>query len=355
MVLWLLPSLLWGCAGPTSPFGALEFGSGDGVEIRDVPIQDVSSREAGPRPSLKKEELVVTPKRQVLHMASPLQVGVKPRSPDAAATELLVTYNKRNVTGAFQQYSTRERASGNQLRYVYDKLRLRPDRRHEIDIYTKDRGRWTSHLAFLPPDCPVSQPRAIASVAPFDPPYAYLEAINTQASDHRLSASLLAGLIAQESGFEPFTVSRAKALGLTQVTPLADEELKKIRPYWSRDARVAKLKPAEIEGLIRAKKIGSKQDWRLNPALSIEGGSLYLEYLRDYWNLPENKKILEANTSIPYPEVILASYNSGAARVKSKIKDRGRDWLGDSELKEAFKYVNNVTSYCYHFSKEAQP
>ena len=49
--------------------------------------------------------------------------------------------------------------------------------------------------------------------------------------------------------------------------------------------------------------------------------------------------------------MILASYNSGSARVKNIIQEKGDEWLKDPALQEAFKYVNKVSSFCFHFSQ----
>jgi hypothetical protein len=341
----IIGSILCGCAGPTSPFGGLDFGSGDGGFFSD------QSKES-------TKIITVTPKRQVLHKPAPLQIEVTGTSTISSGTlaqpQIRVIYNNKDVTHAFLRYAGREKHSAGVVDYIYEKLHLRPDRRHQIDIYLQSQGRILSHIEYLPPDCPLDTPRSIASVAPFRPRHDYISTINASARSHHINPSLLAGLIAQESGFEPDLVSRAKAVGLTQVTPLADEEIKKLRPEWARDSRVENLDPSELGALIQERKIGGIQDWRLDPSLAIEGGALYLDYLHDYWSLPENKSLLYANPKVTYSEVILASYNSGAARVKNKIQSHGQQWLDDDDLKEAFKYVNSVESYCYHFSSGAR-
>ena len=338
---FLLSFLLMGCAGPTTPFGGLEFWSGDGQFF--TASQDQVS-----------ENVSLTPNRQVLHMTSPLKVEYTATDTSTKETKIYVTYNQKDVTQAFERYAQQENGSNQHVKYIYPKLRLAPNRRHQIDIYVKSKEKILSHVSYLPPECSLGTPRSIASIDPFKPERNYLGTINYLARENQLNPAFLAGLIAQESGFDSEMVSRSKAVGLTQVTPVADEELKKLRPEWNRDARIESLRPHEVEDLIRHRKLSGQQDWRLDPVLAIEGGALYLNYLRDYWSSAENKLLLKSQPKVRETEVILASYNSGASRVKNKIQKHGANWLDDEDLKEAFKYVSNVESYCYHFSSEAK-
>ena len=100
-----------------------------------------------------------------------------------------------------------------------------------------------------------------------------------------------------------------------------------------------------------AQEINSKNDWRLDEKKSIEGGILYLNYLSQYWNKTEKEDILSDvfKQDIPKTDILLASYNSGAYRVKKSILKNRKDWLFDDSLHEARKYVMNIKSYCYSF------
>lgn len=338
-LLFLSFIFLTGCAGPTTPFGGLDFWTGDGHFFK-------ASVEA---PTL---DLDISPGRQVLHKSSSIKIEYTPTGTRKDDVKINVIYNHRDVTKAFERRALASEQEGKQIIYIYPNLRLLPDRRHDIEIFIRKGGQIVSQRKYLPPNCSMETPRSIASIAPFKPERNYLGTITHLAREHKMNPSFLAGLIAQESGFDSELVSRSKALGLTQVTSVADDELKKLRPEWSRDARIETLDSKEVASLIRQKKIGAKQDWRLDPELAIEGGALYLNYLREYWNSVENKTLLRAHPNVAYTEVILASYNSGASRVKIRIQKHGDDWLDDDDLKEAFKYVNNVESYCYHFSTE---
>ncbi len=341
----LASGLLLGCAGPISPFGGLDVWSGDGemfwLDSTEMNASDFS----------------LYPRRQVLHRPSNLKIAfnlVETNSKEKP--QLKVIYNRKDVTNTFLKSAKMREETENsekQIQYVFNKLILKPDRKHKIDVYWREKKSESySHLTYLPPECALNSSLRMTSTAPFFPKQEYITTIKSIALSQQLNPSLLAGLIAQESGFVPTRISYAKAVGLTQVTSIADEEIRKLRPDWNSDPRIDKLSVSEVENLILNKEIGKSQDWRLDPAQAIEGGALYLNYLINYWNLPENKSLLSLNPKTKTTAVILASYNSGAARVKSKIKANGEHWLDNSELKEAFKYVNSVVSYCYHFSEE---
>jgi hypothetical protein len=326
------------CAGPASPFGAVEVWSGDGKSF----VYKTSEMPA--------KEYSLFPKRQVLHRESDfvLKFNVEPENHDS---QIKMTYNGKDVTNTFLKATVVEHEKQD-IKYVFKKLNLKPDRKHKIDIYwaTETDGVF-SRIPYLPPVCFLKDDFELLSTKPFRPGKAILNSINQTAEAQQLNPSLLAGLIAQESGFKTTQVSYAKAVGLTQITPVAEEEIKKLRPDWPSDSRIEDLDLFTIHQLIMNHEINRKLDWRLDPPLAIEGGALYLNYLINYWNNEENKALLADYPNISLTSVVLASYNSGPLRVKNKIKADGNKWLENSELKEAFKYVNSVSSYCYHFSE----
>ena len=96
--------------------------------------------------------------------------------------------------------------------------------------------------------------------------------------------------------------------------------------------------------------INKNNDWRLDKYKSLEGGAVFLRQLTDYWETEKNLKLLESQfKNIPKTDIILASYNSGAHRVKRNIKKHNKEWIWSKELNEARKYVMNIKSYCYQF------
>lgn len=335
----LLASLfLTACAGPISPFGGVEVWSGDGEKIfyrtAEMPASEFS----------------MSPKRQVLHRESDFTLKFNLKKP-ASASQLKVTYNNKDVTNTFLKSTSIKSDVASSIEYVFNKLKLRPDKHHDINVYWSPSGNGIySRISYLPPVCFLKDDFSLVSTKPFRPGKEIIKSIKDIAKDQQLNPSLLAGLIAQESGFKPTTVSYAKAVGLTQITPVAEEEIKKMRPDWPSDPRIDELNFLTINEMILNKEINRSQDWRLNPPMAIEGGALYLNYLIDYWSTGENKALLNVNPNISLTSVVLASYNSGPLRVKNKIKADGELWLENNELREAYKYVNSVSSYCYHFS-----
>lgn len=355
LLIIILLTTLMGCAGPVSPFGSVELWSGDGHELI------ITAKESS-TPSL-----YLYPKRQVLHRPTDFKMAfnlnefvldIKKSQQIGPLIEpnlqIKITYNKKDVSKTFFKSTKAQKTPLNlQVQYIFNKLNLKPDRRHEIDIYWRaDPNKNYEKMSYLPPVCMIKASRSIATTEPFSPKTEYINEIYKTAFSENLNPSLIAGLIAQESGFNPYEVSWAKAIGLTQVTTLADNEIRAFKPQWPRDPRITKLRVYELRRLIQNQQITMKNDWRLDPTKSILGGALYLNYLIDYWNLPDNQQLLKNNPNTNVSEVILASYNSGAARVKNKIRNDGSAWLDSYDLKEAFKYVNSVMSYCYHFSED---
>ena len=52
--------------------------------------------------------------------------------------------------------------------------------------------------------------------------------------------------------------------------------------------------------------------------------------------------------------LILASYNSGAARVKRAVQSEKVQWKTHHSLKEAVNYLKRVSSFCYHYTKKEE-
>ncbi|MGZ3690736.1 MAG: transglycosylase SLT domain-containing protein [Pseudobdellovibrio sp.] len=331
--------LFAGCAGPVSPFGGVEVWSGDGESFVYKTAE------------LPPDEFSIFPKRQVLHRQSDFVLKFNPKNQKISDSQVKVVYNGKDVTHTFLKSTDIKQNGEKSIQYSFNKLHLSPEKHHDIDVYWRsNENDLFSRVSYLPPVCFLKDDFRLISTLPFKPARTVINSINSTAKEQQLNPSLLAGLIAQESGFKSTQVSFAKAVGLTQITSVAEEEIKRLRPEWPSDPRIDELNFFTLHQLIVSNIINQKQDWRLNPAQAIEGGALYLNYLIDYWNLPENKKLLSENPNISLTTVVLASYNSGAVRVKNKIKADGELWLDDSDLKEAFKYVNSVSSYCYHFS-----
>ncbi|MDC0980458.1 transglycosylase SLT domain-containing protein, partial [Bdellovibrionales bacterium] len=238
----------------------------------------------------------------------------------------------------------------------WEKLRLSPSRSHKIQFqYGGDKRSLAQVNSYEPPDCNMLSMDRINNTKPFTPAKGTLDYLNYWGKKYSYSPSLVAGLIAQESAFNPRAVSWAKAVGLTQVTPLADQEVAKRYRRWPRSKKIRRLPASLLKSWIHLGKVSPKEDWRLDPERSIQGGYEYLHYLHGYWHKKQNLKVFSSiygESPKKLTEIILASYNSGAYRVKSALKSYGPEYLLSSDLNEAKKYVSKVFSYCYHFAQD---
>ena len=355
----LLGLLNIGCAGPSSPFGGIFWSSGDG---RKVNLE--ASRQAAP-------PVAFVPSRQLLHKPTDLRIAIAPSAlgeeTELSALQglenldLVISYNGRDITQSFKRYqsSSEPPASGPDPETIwlkFPRLRLSPAQSHNIEFFARPLGsdRPYTQANYLPPYCELNERRSVADTSPFSPDPDLLQSILQVSEQYQINPALMVGLIAQESGFRSTAVSSARAVGLTQVTPVAAAEIERRRPQWTRHPSLSRWSPREIRQAIDQGRVTARQDWRLDPKKSIEGGALYLEYLERYWNLQSHTELLDQHPEIDYGAVILASYNSGAARVKNRILDNPSDWLGAPGLTEAFRYVNSIYSYCYHFAAQEE-
>ncbi|MEO7652557.1 MAG: lytic transglycosylase domain-containing protein [Bryobacteraceae bacterium] len=112
-----------------------------------------------------------------------------------------------------------------------------------------------------------------------------------------LDPHMLAGVVRQESEFNPMAISRAKAYGLTQILPGTGKEL----------ARRAGIKQFSTPMLFQ-------------PATNLKLGSYYLRMLLDQWGGKW--------------EETLASYNAGKGRVI--------EWLKWGEFREPAEFVETI-------------
>ncbi len=334
-----------GCAGPTSPFGAISLFS--------------SKLEKLEKPSAPSVQVRFLPERQVLHEARDFAVEIVDLQGISSDHNFQIFFNRVEITSSFLLQADRVwNEDRTRMMMTFPNLRLLPRQRNSIHVLyrrsaTDDQPVYAEYLA---PNCRMYDSRRIASVRPFSPPQTLIETIEHHATSNSVNPSFLTALIAQESAFNPAAVSWAKAIGLTQVTPLAEEDIIKSHQGWPRHPGINDMSYLSLKGRILAGEITEHTEWRLNPEMSIVGGISYIKYLLKYWSLPDNAELLQTNypdaSTIP-ADVVLASYNSGPSRVKRALKAHGRDFLYESsDLTEARRYVNRIKSYCYHFADE---
>jgi soluble lytic murein transglycosylase len=128
-------------------------------------------------------------------------------------------------------------------------------------------------------------------------PLHYKDQLLRYARSRDLDLFFLAALIRQESEFDPRAVSRAKAIGLTQVLPSTGREL-------SRKLGYQRFSPAML----------------YRPEVNLNLGTYYLRQLVD---------TLEGHV-----EAALASYNAGLSRA--------RLWLSWAQYREPAEYIETI-------------
>lgn len=347
----MLSSLyLAACAGPVTPLGAVWKwrATGDGGRI----LGDGALRAPAAQNPV---EIAVQPNKQVLHGPSPIRVWIKDPKGDLDLSRLLVRYNGLDVSESFAQNSTVRRRGG-VLEIENRTLSLTPNTNHFIEFMYQSHEGSQAYLNYLPPSCLAFRQKEIKSTGDFRPTAALLSMIERNATQSGLSPVFLSGLIARESGFNSRRVSWNKAIGLTQITSLAEKEIIAQFKDWPRYPGVEESPASFVKVLVLTHQMNRSNEWRLDPLRSIQGGIAYALKLAERWSTQENKERLQKifpNPAEAQTQLVLASYHSGYARVQSALDKRGLHWLESPALREARKYVNSVTSYCEHFSESA--
>ena len=128
-------------------------------------------------------------------------------------------------------------------------------------------------------------------------PFPYRAAITARAKENNVDPYLVAGLIRQESEFDPKVVSYARAIGLTQVMPGTGRELS--RKVGLKGYNTARLKDADT---------------------NLRLGTYYLKSILDSFD--------------GRVEPTLASYNAG--------KSRADRWLTWADYREPAEFIENI-------------
>ncbi|MCC7441927.1 MAG: transglycosylase SLT domain-containing protein [Bdellovibrionales bacterium] len=351
-----------GCAGPNTPLGAVSWLSPRAAidaqalaeEAAERAAQDVRSEATAYAPKLS-----FSPDRQVLHESAPMIVTIRDPFGSVEDYELAVLYDGLDVSGNFLRSAiVHEDLERNEIRVRVPKVRLDSKRDHRIEVTYRSRSGSAVHARYEPPNCHAFRAEEVVHTGRFQPPRRLMSAIRNHSLRAGFNPAFLTGLIAQESGFDPRAVSWARAVGLTQVTPIAAKELVREFPKWPRSPRLNRLPPLAARAMILSGKLKPANDWRLDPEKSVIGGLAYARILAERWSTPASLAYLRATFRDPETEhtrLVLASYHSGYSRVHSALRRRGEGWLRSPSLKEARKYVNRISSYCHHFAEEPLP
>ncbi len=342
---------LFSCAGPMNPFGAITLHEGQKL--------DETSRSPSSYISTTDALIDFLPGRQNWHGAITFKTRIHDKNGIGPRSEVKFFYNDKDITSQIEKYATRSISSDKKtMLFSLQDFRLTIDHENKISVaYQRDDHSAPLIKHYEEPRCPIDSVQKVKDHGRFKSQKTTFNTIEKISMQEGVNPSLLAGLIAQESGFNPRAISWAKAIGLTQVTTLAETHVIEKFPHWPRYKDIKSYSYPMVKSLILMGKINKKNEWRLNEEMSIKGGIEYLRFVKSYWSINSNKRIIQQvfpNQPEIIEEIILASYNSGPFRVKKAIAKRGQDWLTSHKLNEARKYVKKVKSYCYHFSNSGE-
>lgn len=334
------------CAGPYHPFGSdysVTNIKNDIFKKADIKKDDIE---------IESNNIIFSPKYQVLHESRNFSIEIM-RNKTKAKEEIYFFYNNTDITNQVEAISTVEKLK-DKIIYRIQNLTLPPIESHNFSvIYKSSPNAHPIGKSYPFPNCDINE-NPILSSAKIKARSSVKNALKKISQQTHLNSALMAGLIEQESSFNPKAVSWAKAVGLTQITPLAEKQLLETKEY-SAYPKWGRLPASVLKNYIETGKINKNNDWKLNPIESIKGGFDYLEYISSYWKKPQNIEAfpdqLKGNDE-ELTSVILASYNSGPSRVKRNLLKKGIRWLEAKELKEARKYVYKVKSYCRQYAIE---
>ncbi len=354
------------------PFGAktLSWSFNDQSEELHFPTPEKTLQTRAPASASGQEvKIEFSPPRKLWHRAFDLTVSIRDPQTIGPNSRIRFYYGADDVTERVMSYA-RIRYSKNQkeVHFTIPAFRLLPHHNETLMVaYARLDPLGDDYLigkVFEEPYCPFTAAQDLnleSKLKGFSPSADLIAQIKNLAMLHHLNPALIAGLIAQESSFDAQAVSRAKAIGLTQITAPAQqhvlENLGERANYWPRYPGIAHMTPSMIRVLVASGEINPSNEWRLDHERSILGGISYLKYIEAYW---QSFKPLIQRQLTPYSvqhqenilvELILASYNSGPYRVRRNLDRYGQKWLGAPDLGEARKYVHNIKSYCYDFAR----
>lgn len=351
LILTVFLGLMTSCAGPMNPFGA--------INQNQKPINSLNERNPSSYLSSTKALINFFPSRQNWHQSIDFKARVFDENGLGSRSKVRFFYNDKDISNQIFEIAEKKVSKDQKtLTYSIKNFRLNFEEDNRISmIYQRDEHSSPLIKHYDEPVCPIDSVQKVKDHGRFASQKLTFNTIEEISVKEGINPSLLAGLIAQESAFNPKAISWAKAIGLTQVTSLAEQHVIDKHPDWPRYEGIDDFSYPRIKSLIMMGKINKNNEWRLNKAMSIQGGIEYLRFVESYWSTKANKNIIEKvfpNRPEAYEDVILASYNSGPYRVKKAIFKLEENWLKSEKLNEARKYVKKVKSYCFHFSNASE-
>lgn len=210
-------------------------------------------------------------------------------------------------------------------------------------------------------------------------------ALQRWAEDPRLDIdpNLLAALLVKESGGDSLAVSEAPALGLAQLTPAADADLRAMvqaAPFawmrtevaqWPRDPSVhdRPVTRAGIDSLLASGALGARSEYLFDPYTSARAAAFWVRLLINKWTSDEwpggygrvaRDKIAHGArlTQSELLDLVVVSYNRGYREVFALVSRYGASWrLHLDELgargAEAADYLERIRYYAVVFAAAA--
>jgi len=348
-----------GCAGPTSPFG--------GIHSFSKSSEEQAALKGGPTWKERLNNLIesapqikIEPTRQVLHQSHDIRVRIYDPKGIPTKSEFKVFYGGYNVSNQLVSRVNQEMSPDRHSMIItYEDVRIPSQQNQSIEfLYRRSQDDRAFVEALRPPSCSFRDQWDVRSTGRFQTSKELLSTLHEIAEREKWNPSFVAGLIAQESAFNTKAVSYAKAIGLTQITPIADLELKRYYPAWPRSPIIERYPAGVIKSFAKSGKLNPQNDWRLDPTRSIEGSIQLLEVMEDFWKMKSNRTLLQESLKdqeeAERVNVLLASYHSGPERVRRAIVELGPKYLQSNELNGARVYVKKVQSFCFHFAHEEE-
>lgn len=340
-----------GCVGPTTPLGAVDHRSSENQPESfwdDSTPDRIENRPAEPG-------IYFSPSYQQVHGPYPWKIIIV--DPSGRATrefsDIQVFYNGLDVSKAANyQFSARyaRDLSGHHEVLVLKMPDLRLGVLDDHDIRVRYRTRSGGSLSaryVFPSVADIEANESIGTTDPFEIEPEIRNAIVEASNTYGINPVLLTAVIAQESGFNPNALSKARALGLTQITDLTERDISRNFSGWPRYPSIERLPRRRLKEMI-PEEINSRNEWRLDPVKSVWGGAYYLGYLKQRVLYEKNLPVVlktGRDQNMAVTEACLAAYNSGLNRVLYIIGKKEENWLEHRKIGEARRYIRKVLSY----------
>ena len=169
--LWLLSACVMssGCAGPTTPLGAVWALTRSSAEAATSAAESLKAK-AGKLTDASRARISFSPNHQVLHGRSPLRIEIDDPTGDLGDYQLAIHYNGLDVTRSFL---LRAEVSANPAKHTIridnPLVRLSPEEEHLIEIFYVGSSGAMGYASYEGPRCYAFRPSQVQNVGEFSP------------------------------------------------------------------------------------------------------------------------------------------------------------------------------------------